>query len=52
MDEGDFTYIMSHFCWKATRSPQPNQSLIALKAFDGRGFNPYGILSSLQIELG
>ena len=29
-----------------------NQSAIALKAFNGIGFKPYGILIFLQIELG
>ena len=36
---------------KALGSPTINQSPTTLKAFDGRGFHPYGILNDLPIEL-
>lgn len=51
VDEGASTYIMSISCWKAIGSPQLNQLLTTLKAFDGRGFKPYRTLILLQVEL-
>ena len=38
-------------CWRAIGSPEINRSPTTLKAFDGRGFQPYGLLPALQIEL-
>ena len=42
---------MSLKCWKSLGSPTINQSPTILKAFDGRGFQPYGILQDLPIEV-
>lgn len=39
-------------CWKTLGSPHLSRSPTTLKAFDGRTYTPYGILSSLQVELG
>ena len=44
VDEGASTCIMSLKCWKSLGSLTINQSLTILNAFDGRGFQPYGIL--------
>ena len=52
VDEGASTCIMSMSCWKAIGSPQLNQLTTTLKSFDGRTYKPYGILNSLQVELG
>ena len=41
---------MSLNCWKSLGSPTLNQSPTILKAFDGRGFHPFGILQDLPIE--
>ena len=41
--------IMSIQCWKSLGSPTLNQSPMILKAFDGRGFHPFGILQDLPI---
>ena len=51
MDEGALTYIMLLSCWKAICSPQLNQSSTTRKSFDRRGFKPYKILITLQVEL-
>ena len=51
VDEGVYTCIMSLKCWKSLGSPTLNQSSTILKAFDGRGFHPYGILQDLPIEV-
>jgi hypothetical protein len=42
---------MSLACWKAIGSPPLNESKNTLKAFNGSGFRPYGVLSSLPITL-
>jgi hypothetical protein len=42
---------MSLACWKAIGSPPLNESQNTLKAFNGSGFNPYGVLPSLHITL-
>ena len=42
---------MSLKCWKSLGSPTINQSPTILKAFDGRYFQPYGILQDLPIEV-
>ena len=39
-------------CWRAIGSPDINQCLTTLKAFDGCGFKPYLILNSFPMELG
>ena len=43
--------IMSLKCWKSLGSLIINQSPTILKAFDGRGFQLYGILQDLPIEV-
>ena len=43
--------IMSIQCWRSLGSPSLNQSPTILKAFDGRGFRPFGILQDLPIEV-
>ena len=52
IDEGTSTCIMSMSCWKTLGSPTLSQSSTTLKAFDGRTYTPYGILSNVQVELG
>ena len=52
VDEGASTCIMSLSCYKAIDSPQLSMSPTILKAFDGRNYQPCGILNSLQLELG
>jgi hypothetical protein len=42
---------MSLACWKAIGSPSLNESQNTLKAFNGSGFKPYGVLPSLPITL-
>jgi hypothetical protein len=51
IDEGASTCVMSLNCWKAIGSSSINQSPNTLKAFDGRGFKPFGVLTALPIEL-
>ena len=43
---------MSLSCWRAIGSPEVNHSPTTLKDFDGRGFQPYGLLPAIQVELG
>jgi hypothetical protein len=43
--------VMSLTCWKAIGSPSLNESQNTLKAFNGSGFKPYGVLPSLPITL-
>ena len=43
---------MSLSCWRAIGSPEVRQSPTTLKAFDGLGFQPYGLIPSLAITLG
>jgi hypothetical protein len=52
LDEGASTCVMSLACWRSVGSPTLNQSPTTLKEFDGCGFKPYGILSSLTVEVG
>jgi hypothetical protein len=52
LDEGASTCVMSLACWKGLKSPPLNKFPMMLRAFDGRGFHPYGILQSLPIRLG
>jgi hypothetical protein len=42
---------MSITCWKAIGSPPLTESHNTLKAFNGSGFKPYGVLPSLSITL-
>jgi hypothetical protein len=51
IDEGASTCVMSLACWKAIGSPSFNESQNTLKAFNGSGFKPYGVLPSLPITL-
>jgi hypothetical protein len=43
---------MSLACWKSLKSPTLNKSPTMLRAFNGRGFHPHGLLQSLPIQLG
>ena len=52
IDEGASTCIMLMSCWKNLGSPPLLQLSTMLKAFDGRSYTPYGILSNFQVELG
>ena len=51
LEEGSLTSFMSLCCWRSIVSPEINCSPMTLKAFDGHGFHPYGLLPSLQVEL-
>jgi hypothetical protein len=51
IDEGASTCVMSIACWKAIGSPSLTESHNTLKAFNGSGFKPYGVLPSLPITL-
>jgi hypothetical protein len=51
IDEGASTCVMSVTCWKAIGSPTLTESHNTLKAFNGTGFKPYGVLPSLSITL-
>jgi hypothetical protein len=42
---------MSFSCWKAIGSPPLNESQNTLRAFNGLGFKPYGVLPSLPVTL-
>ena len=42
---------MSMSCWKTLGSPPLSRSPTTLKAFNGRTYTPYGILSNLQVEI-
>jgi len=42
---------MSIQCWRSLGSPTLNQSARILKAFDGQGFHPFGILQDLPIRV-
>ena len=52
LDEGASTSILSISCWRAIGSLELTKSPTALKAFDGRGFQPHGLLPTLLVELG
>ena len=52
LDEGASTSVMSLSCWKAIGSPEINHSPTTLKDFDVRGFQPYGLLPTIHVELG
>jgi hypothetical protein len=51
IDEGASTCVMSFTCWKAIGSPPLNESQNTLRAFNGSGFKPYGVLPSLLVTL-
>jgi hypothetical protein len=51
IDEGASTCVMFVSCWKAIDSPPLTESHNTLKAFNGSGFKPYGVLPSLSITL-
>jgi hypothetical protein len=51
IDEGVSTCVMSFACWKAIGSPPLNESKNTLKAFNGSGFKPYGVLPSFSVTL-
>ena len=52
LDKGASTLVMSLSCWRAIGSPKINRSPTTLKAFDGRGFQPYALLTAIHIKLG
>ena len=52
IDEGDDTSVMSLSCWKGLGSPTLSQTANMLTTFDGRLFQPHGILPSLEVQLG
>ena len=52
LDEGASTSVLSLSCWKAIGSPELVTSPTTLKSFDGRGFHPHGLITSLSVELG
>jgi hypothetical protein len=51
IDEGASMCVMSFSCWKAIGSPLLNESKNTLRAFNGSGFKPYGVLPSLPVTL-
>jgi hypothetical protein len=52
VDESTSTYVMSLTCWKATGQPVLSQSPTLLTTFDGRSFQPHGIIPSFPVQLG
>ena len=52
LDEGASTSVLSLSCWKALGSPKIVTSPTTLKAFDGQGFHPHGLISALVVGLG
>ena len=52
LDEGASTLVLSPSCWKAIGSPELINSPTTLKAFDGQGFQPHGLIPTLSVELG
>ena len=52
LDEGASTLVLSLSYWKAIGSPELVTSPTTLKSFDGRGFQPHGLISSLAVDLG
>jgi hypothetical protein len=51
IDEGASTCVMSITCWKDIDSLPLTEYNNMLKAFNGSGFKPYGVLPSLPITL-
>ena len=52
IDEGVDAFVMSLSCWKGLGSPELSKSTTMLTSFDGRSFQPRGIIPSLQVHLG
>jgi hypothetical protein len=51
IDEGASMCVMSIACWKSIGSPPLTESHNTLKAFNGSGFKPYGVLPWFPITL-
>jgi hypothetical protein len=51
LDEGASTCVMSFPCWRALGSPALIPSPTTLKAFDGHGFQPHGLLKYFTVTL-
>jgi hypothetical protein len=51
LDEGASTCVMSFPCWRTLGSPTLSQSPTTLKEFDGRGFQPHGLLQYFAVTL-
>jgi hypothetical protein len=51
VDEGASTCTMSLACWKAIGQPILSLSPTLLTAFDGRSFQPHGIIPSFPVQL-
>ena len=52
LDEGASTSFLSLFCWKYIGSPKLVKSSTTLTSFNGRGFQPHGLMPILSLELG
>ena len=52
LDEGASTSMLSLSCWKSLGSLDLITSPTTLKAFEGWGFKPHGLISALVVELG
>jgi hypothetical protein len=51
IDEGASTCVMSFSCWKSIGSPPLKESQNTLRAFNGSGFKPYGVLPLVPVTL-
>ena len=52
LDEGASTLVFYVSYWRAIGSLELTKSTTNLKYFDGRGFQPHGLLPSISVELG
>jgi hypothetical protein len=52
VDEGASTCVMSLACWKSIGQPALSPSPTLLTTFDGRSFQPHGIVPSFPTQLG
>jgi hypothetical protein len=52
IDEGVATCMMYLTCWKSIGSLILSQSMTMLTAFDGRSFQPHGIIPAFLVQLG
>ena len=52
LDEGDSTSVLFMSCWITIGSLNLMKSPTTLKSFNGRGFQPHGLLPALSVELG
>ena len=52
LDKGASTSVMSLSCWRAIGSSKINRSPTTLNTFDGHGFQPYGLLPTIYVEVG